>query len=71
MFIKIVVVALLVAVVISLTSGMVFLIKDKGQGTRTVKALSFRIGLSLLAFFVLILSYYAGWIQPHGLIPTQ
>jgi hypothetical protein len=58
-------------VVISLTSGMVFLIKDKGQGTRTVKALSFRIGLSLLAFFVLILSYYAGWIQPHGLIPTQ
>ncbi len=71
MFIKIVVVALLVAVVISLTSGMVFLVKDKGQGNRTVKALTFRIGLSLLAFFVLILSYYAGWIQPHGLIPTQ
>jgi uncharacterized membrane protein len=70
MFIKIVVVALLLAVVISLTSGMVFLVKDKGQGNRTVKALTFRIGLSLLAFFVLIVSYYAGWIEPHGLIPT-
>lgn len=71
MFIKIVVVALLLAVVISLTSGMVFLVKDRGQGNRTVKALTFRIGLSLLAFFILILSYYAGWIQPHGLIPAQ
>lgn len=67
MWIKIVVVGLLVGILISLGSGLIFLLKDQGDSTRTVKALTVRIALSLLAFGLLMLGYFAGWIQPHGI----
>jgi succinate dehydrogenase/fumarate reductase cytochrome b subunit len=69
MIIKIIVVLLLVAIVVSLGSGLVFLLRDNGDGKRTVKALTWRIGLSLLAFATLFVGYYAGLIQPHGIGP--
>jgi hypothetical protein len=31
------------------------------------KALAFRVGFSILLFVVVLLSYWAGWIQPTGL----
>ena len=66
---KIVVVLLFITVLVSLSSGLVYLVKDKGQTDRTVKALSFRIGLSIFAFLLLMLGHYVGWIQPHGIVP--
>ena len=69
MIVKVVVVLLLLAIVISLGSGLVFLLQDHGDGKRTVKALTWRIGLSLLAFATLFAGYYAGLIQPHGIAP--
>jgi hypothetical protein len=40
--------------------------KDKGQGKRTVKALTLRISLSLGLFLLLMIGYYTGIIgQPH------
>ena len=68
MSIKIVVVLLLVGILISLGSGLIFLLKDQGDSKRTVKALTLRIALSLLAFGLLMLGYFAGWIQPHGIM---
>ncbi|SOD40161.1 twin transmembrane helix small protein [Nitrosovibrio sp. Nv4] len=46
----------------SLASAMYYLIKDKGQGTRTVKSLTLRIGLSVLLFALLMLGTYFGII---------
>lgn len=69
MIIKAIVLLLLSAIVVSLTSGLVFLLRDHGDGKRTVKALTWRIGLSLLAFGTLFAGYYAGLIQPHGVTP--
>ena len=43
MWIKVLIVVALVAIVISLASGMVFLIKDKGKTKRTAKALTVRM----------------------------
>ncbi len=67
MIVKIIVIALLVSIVGSLASGLLFLVKDKGHSDRTVKALTWRIGLSLIAFALLIVGYLTGLIQPHGI----
>ena len=64
---KIVILILLLAVVASLFSGLYFVYKDKGQSNRAVISLTIRIGLSLLVFVLLMLSYYMGWIPQGGL----
>ncbi|MGI9301536.1 MAG: twin transmembrane helix small protein [Gammaproteobacteria bacterium] len=69
MLFKIIVVLLLLFIVGSLASGFVFILKDKGQSDRAVKALSWRIGLSLFAFALLMAGHYAGLITPHGISP--
>lgn len=64
---KLFAVLMLVAILGSLASGLIFLIKDNGQSTRTAKALTWRIGLSVFLFLVLMLGIYTGVIQPHGI----
>jgi hypothetical protein len=63
---KIVVILLLFAVLVSLFSGLYFVYKDKGQSNRAVISLTIRIGLSLLVFAILIVSYLMGWIPQRG-----
>ena len=70
MLIKIIIVALLLIVLGSLASAAVFLIKDTGDSKRTVKALTWRIGLSVALFVLLLFAGYMGWIQPHGALPV-
>jgi small neutral amino acid transporter SnatA (MarC family) len=67
MAVKLIVIVLLLIIVGSLGSALIFLVTDKGEGNRTVKALTWRIGLSFLAFALLMISYLAGLIRPHGL----
>jgi hypothetical protein len=59
---KIVVILFLVAIVGSLGSALFFLVTDKGQSKRTVKALAIRVGLSLTLFLLLMAGYYFGLI---------
>lgn len=70
MLIKVLIVTALVAILISLASGMLFLIKDKGQTERTARALTVRIGLSVALFGLLMLGIFTGHIKPHGIYPT-
>lgn len=51
----------------SLASALVFLMKDKGQSNRTVTALAFRVGFSILLFLFILFSYWMGWIEYTGL----
>jgi len=69
MIIKVIVVLLLVLILLSLGAGMFSLIKDRGETDRTVKFLSWRIGLSITLFIVLVIAFLSGWIQPHGIVP--
>ena len=64
---RIVILILLVAVLVSLFSGLYFVYKDKSGGNRAVIALTIRIALSILVFVILIGSYYFGWIPERGL----
>ncbi len=65
MTIKILIIVFLVVILYSLGSALVFLVKDHGEGDRTVKRLTWRIGLSLVLFLFLWIAYRAGWIEPH------
>lgn len=64
---RIVVLLFIVFIVISLGSALYYLVKDKGQSERTVKALTVRISLSIFLFMLLMASYYFGWIPQTGL----
>ncbi|OGT79899.1 MAG: hypothetical protein A3H91_07285 [Gammaproteobacteria bacterium RIFCSPLOWO2_02_FULL_61_13] len=70
MIFKLLIVVLLLAILASLASGLVFLIRDKGQSERTVKSLTFRIALSIALFLLLLIGYATGLIQPHGITPV-
>lgn len=65
--VKIIVVLMLVAIVASLLSALVFLYKDGGKGERTARALTWRISLSIALFLLLMAGYYFGIIPPMGL----
>ncbi|MDP1602281.1 MAG: twin transmembrane helix small protein [Legionella sp.] len=64
---KIIILLVMLVIVLSLGSGLIFLIRDKGATNRTVKALTWRIALSLGLFFFLFLAFSLGWIQPHAI----
>jgi hypothetical protein len=67
--VKLFVVFALLAVVGSLALGLVRLVRDRGQSERLVRALTFRIALSLALFLLLMLGIFAGIIVPHGVVP--
>ena len=67
---KIAVVVLLAIILISLASGLIFLIRDKGKSDRTVKSLTLRIVLSIALFVLLFIGFAAGLIKPHGINPS-
>ena len=65
MFIKIIIVVVFLMIVTSLFSALLFFYKDKGVSTRTVKALTVRISLSILLFALLMVGFYFGLISPQ------
>lgn len=61
MWLKIVIVVLFIAVLASLTSGLVFLLKDMGSPSkRTLYALGIRITLASLLLLSIWYGYYSG-----------
>ena len=64
---KIIIVAGLVAVIVSLFSALYYLYRDRGHGTRMVKALALRVALSASLIVFLVVAYHLGWIAPTGM----
>ena len=60
---KIVILVLVFAILVSLFAGLYFVYKDKGTTNRAVISLTIRITLSVLVFVLLIASYYFGWLN--------
>lgn len=63
---KIIIIAFLLAIAWTLLSSFYFLVKDKGQGKRTVRRLTWRVGLSLTLFLLLYVFFRLGWIEPSS-----
>ena len=55
-----VVIAILVLIVASLGSAIFFMMHDRGNSKRMVKALAIRVGLSVALFLFLMIGYYFG-----------
>lgn len=51
----------------SLGFGLYYLVHDQGKTKRTVRALTFRIALSIILFLFLFIAFAMGWISPHSL----
>jgi O-antigen/teichoic acid export membrane protein len=68
---KIFIVLFLLTILYSLLSSFFFLVRDKGKGDRTVKRLTWRIGLSLVLFVFLWGAYQLGWIEPSSRGPVH
>lgn len=62
MFIKIVTILILITIIGSLFSALLFLLKDKRGSDRTVKALTMRIGLSIFLFLALVIAAHFGYV---------
>ncbi|MBW7861181.1 MAG: twin transmembrane helix small protein [Rhodocyclaceae bacterium] len=58
-----IVILFLLLIIASLGSALFYLVRDRGTGTRTVKALSLRVALSAALFVLLVAGYAAGWID--------
>jgi hypothetical protein len=61
---RVVVITILLVIIFSLGSALYYLIADKGQGERTVKALTVRVGLSLALILFLLIGMATGLIRP-------
>ena len=69
--IKIVIIIVFAAILVSLGRGYFAMMNDKGQSKKMVNALTVRVALSVLLFVLLYVAWYTGQIQPHGLLPQQ
>lgn len=67
MIFKTIIVVLLLIVLFSLGQALFYLMKDAGKSDRMLKALTWRIGLSVFIFILLLIGQAVGLIQPHGL----
>lgn len=66
MIFKLLVVAILAIILYALGSALFYLVRDrKTDETKVVKALTWRIGLSIFLFILLFVAYALGWIAPH------
>jgi hypothetical protein len=63
--VKLVVIALLLAIVASLASGLFYLARDDQNSLRVLKALKIRVALSAILILFLLLSYYMGWMGDY------
>ena len=63
---KLIVFALLAAIIISLGSGLYYLSRDDSDSRKVLRALKIRVTLSAALILFLVASYFMGWIQPSA-----
>ncbi|MCC5812304.1 MAG: DUF2909 domain-containing protein [Ectothiorhodospiraceae bacterium] len=63
--IKAVVVLVLFAIIASLASGAVYLIRDRSNSRRVVRALTLRVALSVTLFLALVVLVATGVLEPN------
>lgn len=63
---KLLVLIIFVGILVSLGSAVRYLVSDRSDSDRTVKALTWRIGLSIFLLLLLVVGYKLGWIIPNA-----
>ncbi len=62
---KFLIIFILIIILISLTRGLHFLMKDDDQSVKMAKSLTIRIVLSVLLFILIFVGWSLGWISPN------
>jgi hypothetical protein len=65
---KIIVLLILLLIIGSLGSAMIYMLRG-GNPHATARALTYRIGLSVGLFILLMVFFKLGWVTPHGTTP--
>ncbi|MBS0395042.1 MAG: twin transmembrane helix small protein [Proteobacteria bacterium] len=63
---RLVVIGTLLAILVSLGSALYHLTTGRGDSGRMLRSLTWRIGLSVVLFALLIIAARQGWVVPHG-----
>jgi hypothetical protein len=63
----IVILILFAAILYNLGASLYFMMTDRGKTNRTVRALTWRIGLSVALIILVIIGILLGFIKPHGI----
>ena len=61
------IIAFLILILWNLGAGLYYMMVDKGTTNRTVRSLSWRIGLSVVLIVLVALGIFTGVIKPHGI----
>jgi hypothetical protein len=61
------VIAMLIAIIVSLGSAAVFMLRGHGDSRRMARALAWRVGLSVALFVLLLGGYFFGFFEPGKL----
>ena len=67
MFTKAFIIIIMLVILYCLGSGLFYLARDEDKDRRMLKALTWRIGLSVALFLLLLIGFALGMIVPHGL----
>ncbi|UVJ44098.1 twin transmembrane helix small protein [Pseudomonas sp. LS1212] len=63
---KAAIVLMLLATIVSLFSGLFFLVKDEGKSSRLVKALTVRVTLAAITLALVTWGFYSGQLVSHA-----
>jgi hypothetical protein len=64
---KLLIIGVFVFILWNLGAGLYYMMVDKGTTNRTVKSLTWRIGLSVALFALIALGLFTGFIKGHGI----
>ena len=64
---KIIMVAALLFIIFSLVVGFIAFVKKDADSDKMLKALTFRIGLSVALIIIMMIGAQFGLISPHGI----
>lgn len=68
MWIKIIVLVAMAAVLVNLFIALFHLTRGgEGDSRKTLRALTWRLAISIALFLLLYLAAFMGWVAPHGL----
>ncbi|MDM9652104.1 twin transmembrane helix small protein [Pseudomonas wenzhouensis] len=62
---KAAIVLMLLATLVSLFSGLFFLVRDEGHGSRVAGALTVRVGLTAITVALIAWGFYSGQLLSH------
>ena len=67
--VKLIVILMLVAIIVSLGSALYQLARGSGDSGKMLRALTWRISLSVALFILLMVAYSLGLLHPHAITP--